>query len=57
MISENLASSPVPGYRKQEVSFMATSAGMQAERADQVVKACWHLDTLADGAAIVKLGA
>ena len=29
VISENLASSPVPGYRKQEVSFNATSAGMR----------------------------
>lgn len=29
VISENLASSPVPGYRKQEVSFMATSAGVR----------------------------
>ncbi|MGE3309185.1 MAG: flagellar hook-basal body protein [Limisphaerales bacterium] len=29
VISENLASSPVPGFRKQEVSFLATSAGMR----------------------------
>lgn len=29
VISENLASSPVPGYRKQEVSFEATSAGIR----------------------------
>jgi flagellar basal-body rod protein FlgF len=29
VISENLASSPVPGFRKQEVSFNATSAGMR----------------------------
>ncbi len=29
VISENLASSPVPGYRKQEVAFSATSAGMR----------------------------
>jgi flagellar basal body rod protein FlgG len=29
VISENLASSPVPGFRKQEVSFTATSAGVR----------------------------
>ena len=29
IISENLASSPVPGFRKQDLSFMATSAGIR----------------------------
>ena len=40
---------------EDKVGALAASTGMQAERAEQVIAACWGIETLSDGAAIAKL--